>query len=442
MGRNDFSNLGEDIKDYVEHALNSKDFQQLNTDISNTVNAALDEMKQAFTSGYEALSSSGIKKEASGQAGRPQKKPADKDESQAQKKREAFRQYKSPEEGSYKIIRNRSGKFEKVYAGQPNKQADTTSPDCFKGSHPASGTQRQQIALRKKTGKAGGIFLSVLGFTGLLGTAGLGILFLIKELWLAMSFPALLLILSFISLGKGFTKIGRAKRFRIYAGELNEKGYCTIEQMAESVEKKESYVVRDLEKMVRLRFFPQGRLDEEKTCFMIDNKVYNTYLEMKEYQKERLREQELAKQMGISEEIQKILDEGRRYVEQIKKANDAIPGEAFSEKLFRLEAVIREIFDFIEEHPQEKWDIHKFMEYYLPTVLKLVQAYQDFDSQLVKGENITKAKAEIEDTLETINEAFERLLDSMFAEAAMDVSTDITVLETMLAQEGLINDPF
>ena len=82
------------------------------------------------------------------------------------------------------------------------------------------------------------------------------------------------------------------------------------------------------------------------------------------------------------------------------------------------------------------------MNYYLPTTLKLVNAYREFDEQPVQGENIRKAKQEIEDTLDTIISAFEKLFDSMFEDAAMDISTDISVLETMLAQEGLTERDF
>ena len=87
-------------------------------------------------------------------------------------------------------------------------------------------------------------------------------------------------------------------------------------------------------------------------------------------------------------------------------------------------------------------DIRKFMQYYLPTTLKLVKAYREFDGQPVQGENVTKVKAEISDTLDTINTAFENLLDSLFQDDVMDISTDISVLETMLAQEGLTEDAF
>ena len=80
------------------------------------------------------------------------------------------------------------------------------------------------------------------------------------------------------------------------------------------------------------------------------------------------------------------------------------------------------------------------MDYYLPTTVKLLNAYEELDKQSLEGENIKTAKREIENTLDTINVAFENLLDSFYKETAWDVSADISVLKTMLAQEGLTEE--
>ncbi len=138
----------------------------------------------------------------------------------------------------------------------------------------------------------------------------------------------------------------------------------------------------------------------------------------------------------------KVVEEGNAYIQQIRQANAAIRGEEISAKLDRLSMIMDKIFLHIERHPEEVEELHRFMEYYLPTTLKLVNAYQEFDAQPVQGANITTAKREIEETLDTINQAFERLFDNFYADAAMDISTDIDVLETMLAQEGLTGHSF
>jgi hypothetical protein len=145
---------------------------------------------------------------------------------------------------------------------------------------------------------------------------------------------------------------------------------------------------------------------------------------------------------AVDEESRTAIENGRSYIRQIKEANDAIPGEAISKKLFYLETLLDKIFNYVEQHPNQLPQIQIFMSYYLPTTLKLVNAYKDFDKESVQGENITSAKKEIDLTLDTINQAFEKLYDSFFMNAAMDISTDISVLETLLAQEGLTQKDF
>ena len=129
-----------------------------------------------------------------------------------------------------------------------------------------------------------------------------------------------------------------------------------------------------------------------------------------------------------------------RNVRAIKAANDAIPGEEISEKIARMEMLVDRIFDRVEQKPDTVSDIRKLMDYYLPMTMKLLQAYEDLDAQPVQGENIISSKIEIEKTIDTLNVAFEKLLDDLFQDTAWDVSSAISVLNTMLAQEGLTED--
>ena len=146
--------------------------------------------------------------------------------------------------------------------------------------------------------------------------------------------------------------------------------------------------------------------------------------------------------MEYSEEVQAVLDEGNAYIAKIHASNDAIPGVEISRKISHMENIIGKIFQRVKEHPEVIPDLKKLMEYYLPTTVKLLDAYEDLDRQPIQGENITSSKKEIEETLDTLNTAFEKLLDSIFRDMAWDVSTDISVLHTVLAQEGLTEDVF
>lgn len=224
-----------------------------------------------------------------------------------------------------------------------------------------------------------------------------------------------------------------------------------MKELASVVGKSEKVVVRDLQRLIENRAFTNGHLDIQNTCLMLDDTTYRQYLATQEaYRQRRLEEQarqsadkSIFSSEGIeNQDLVRAIEEGNRYIEAVRRANDAIPGEEISEKLYRLETLIRKIFEVLKQKPEQLPKLRKFMQYYMPTTLKLVQTYQELDTQPAAGENIQQSKAEIEKTLDTINLAYEKLLDSFFEDAAIDIKSDITVLETMLAQEGLTKNPF
>ena len=137
-------------------------------------------------------------------------------------------------------------------------------------------------------------------------------------------------------------------------------------------------------------------------------------------------------------QLNAMIAEGNAYIRQIREKNDVIPGEVISQKLFRMEALLKEIFANLERMPQQMSKMQRLMHYYLPTTLKLVTAYEQFDRLSVQGEDVLAAKREIENTIDTINNAFGELLNKLFADTAMDVTADAQVLKTMLAKEGLV----
>ena len=136
-------------------------------------------------------------------------------------------------------------------------------------------------------------------------------------------------------------------------------------------------------------------------------------------------------------------DQYQAILDALRSVNDAIPDEEMSDKISRLEAVSAKIFDQAKSDPDKLPRMRKFMDYYLPTSLKLLQTYAELDAQGVEGENISESKRRIEQTMDTLVHAFETQLDQLFQEDAMDVSADIDVMENMLRADGLAGDtPF
>ena len=136
-------------------------------------------------------------------------------------------------------------------------------------------------------------------------------------------------------------------------------------------------------------------------------------------------------------------DQYKMILDELRRVNDAIPDEEMSDKISRLEAVSAKIFEQAKSDPDKLPQMRKFMDYYLPTSLKLLNTYAELDNQGVEGENISESKRRIEQTMDTLVKAFENQLDRLFASDALDVSTDIDVMQNMLRADGLTDDtPF
>ena len=143
-----------------------------------------------------------------------------------------------------------------------------------------------------------------------------------------------------------------------------------------------------------------------------------------------------------NEELDKLLDERDKAISEMRRLNDAIKDEKISAQIDHLEEATRQIVDQVVKEPKKLPQIRKFMNYYLPTTLKILNAYDRMDSTGISGENIDSTKQRVERMMDTLVLAFDKQLDSLFGAEAMDISTDITVLENLLAQEGLNGSDF
>ena len=113
------------------------------------------------------------------------------------------------------------------------------------------------------------------------------------------------------------------------------------------------------------------------------------------------------------------------------------PAPAAAPKAQPEEAKAEDNFAQAKQNPDKLPQMRKFMDYYLPTALKLLKTYAELDAQGVEGENIRESKQRIEQVMDTLVTAFEAQLDRLFEDDALDVSTDIDVMENMLRADGL-----
>ncbi|MCD7864414.1 MAG: 5-bromo-4-chloroindolyl phosphate hydrolysis family protein, partial [Clostridiales bacterium] len=295
---------------------------------------------------------------------------------------------------------------------------------------------------------------------GAIFTVIFGICFIVfLTVVLAGGFPALagmifflvLTVLALIPTIRGSVRLGLLNRYRSYIRVLQRRVNVPIRELADRTGKSLEYTTRDLLKMIELHWFFQAHVDEEQHYLILSDEAYQAYLtaksdyaarERQAAKTQRQTDASKTKDDGLSPECRALIEKGEEYIRHIHKSNEQIPGEEFSAKLNQMEQVVAKIFDVVRAHPEVASDLDKLMSYYLPTTQKLLDAYQEMDRQPVAGENISAAKHEIEEAVDTLNVAFEKLLDSLFEDKAWDISSDISVLHTVLAQDGLKEDVF
>ena len=426
-----WSSTGEQIKNAVTEALQSGDFKELNLLVSQTVTNVVNEVGR-----HVSPANTGA-------------------QSKSQDNRESFSENReNTAQTDIPIWQQRAQEREKRRQLQ---QQQAFQQQLQRKNVPAL----PQIRF-KKIGNVSNVLYQVFGGIGL-GITGLATLVRLLILFFGgttlggwfINFIFLAIFFSMVQLGVGQRK--RLKRAERYLQLCDYRVYGEISQLAKGIGKNEAYVIRDLQKMIDLGIFPEGHLDAQKTCFMLNDVVYRQYLEtenarrIREAENQRALETAQASQMPNAQpagevsreqesELHSMVAEGMEYIRKLRDLNDRIPGEVISAKLFCLENLLKEIFDRVKEHTEQMHRMHKLMNYYLPTTLKLVEAYEEFDRVSSPGEDIIKAKTEIENTLDTINQAFRELLNNLFQDAVLDATTDAQVLKTMLANEGLTRE--
>lgn len=412
---------GKEVGDLVNKAIASGDFSSLNSQISSALSSALNQTADAV---HDALLGSSV---STGQ-------------------REMRR-----EGNAYQSAQERS----KWYT--------------------QTGAEGQHTGAVKIASSGGAMLQQVLGF--ILG--GLNGIFFLTSLLSRNPFGmALFGVLAGVLLAAGFRgkkKLSLITGARRLLKLMKGKEIISIEEVASAFGESKEQALTDLREMLRLGVLTgTAYLDKEGTTFMTTREAYRQYEEtMKAYESRKqseghkekrqnsvfrkgdlpeyekfkaeeaaLEESRRKKEAKLDAETQKVLREGRAFIAHIRQKNDEIPGEDFSGKLDRLEHIVTRIFDQVEAEPKSAPDLHRLMSYYLPTTQKLVDTYAELDQHEIQGSNIREAKKEIEDSLDSINDAYERFLDSFFQSTAWDVSSDVSVMKTMMAQDGLTGSDF
>lgn len=138
-------------------------------------------------------------------------------------------------------------------------------------------------------------------------------------------------------------------------------------------------------------------------------------------------------------EVVALRQERDRAISEMRRLNDNIKDPVISQQIDHIEATTGKIFDYVMERPEKKNQIRRFLNYYLPTTMKLLDAYDRMGEAGVSGKNVDGAKGKISELMATIVTAFDHQLDALYADEALDIDAEITVLKNVLTGDGLID---
>ena len=222
-----------------------------------------------------------------------------------------------------------------------------------------------------------------------------------------------------VMLGMGLSRSRSAKRQRLYLGFIGRRTSVFLDDLAGATGQPVARVISDLQDMLSDGVLPMGYIDKASGRLVLTDQGYEPQPE------------------AAPEQPSSSPDDDQAILAQIRAANDAIPDPEMSRKIDRIEEITGKILAYQRQNPAKAGQLRQFLNYYLPTTLKILNAYGQMDAQGIEGENIAGAKARIEGMMDKVVEGFEKQLDQLFQAEAMDITTDVDVLERMLDKDGL-----
>jgi len=217
-----------------------------------------------------------------------------------------------------------------------------------------------------------------------------------------------------------------------------DKGVVKIKPLAKTLGMTEEELEKQLTEMIDRGWYgARAYIDHARSLLVIEPEQMRDVYRAEDEEKARRAEQQGRE---AEEERRANQTEYERLIDRIRQADEDIEDEAMSEKIRQMQSITEAIFRDVEEHPEKRPQIERFMNYYLPTTLKLLESYARIEEQGVTGDNTAKAKADIERIADTLVEGYRKQLDTLYRSEAVDIAGDVSVIESMMRRDGLTGE--
>ena len=232
------------------------------------------------------------------------------------------------------------------------------------------------------------------------------------------------------------------KNYKRYIRELNGNKVISINDLANSVDQDIEETYSDLRHMIKEDYFPEARIVENKSLFILDIPTYSLYKERKnEILSEASDIRQISNEQNLEEinlvRSKEIIDSAKKDLVAINLVKNKIENKNFIDHIEDFENSSKDILKVIENHPESSHGLNKFSEYYLPTSVKLINAYYEFEQITSKNSKIIKSMEQIDETIVDLTNAFDRLQLDFLCDSTMEIKADIDTINLLLNQEGL-----
>ena len=234
-----------------------------------------------------------------------------------------------------------------------------------------------------------------------------------------------------------------SKDYTRFLRELGHNTVIAIRDLASSVQKTEKDTIKELMYMMNKGYFKQARIVENDSLFLLDIPTFKLYKDQKNqmpnlsYEENKQIENDAHKDVNI-EKAENIIKISSKEINSINLDISRIKSRSFLEKVIEIKKTIENIVNIIKRYPEKAYALDKFMDYYLPTTVKLIDAYTEYEVMESNDPKIKNSLLEIESSIETINEAFGKIQLELMEDRTMDIKTDIETMKILLNQEGYL----
>lgn len=312
---------------------------------------------------------------------------------------------------------------------------------------PAIQTKNPQVCAQKLPEKTkAGLLKTAMVISFLLAISMLMILFFdgfsydfFKNLFLT----ALFSIFGFFTFRKSQQLDMISKDYTRFLRELGHNTVIPIRDLASSVQKSEEDTIKELMYMMNKGYFKQARIVENNSLFLLDIPTFKLYKNQKNQMQNLSHEEnkKIAQDASTKtnkDKAEEIIKISSKEITSINLDISRIKNRSFLEKVIEIKKTIENITNIIKRYPEKAYVLDKFIEYYLPTTVKLIDAYTEYEIMESNDSKIKNSLAEIESSIEIINEAFEKIQLELMEDRTMDIKTDIDTMKILLNQEGYL----